>query len=339
MAAETGATTSRLLNRLAYDIANKATSLTGANSATGDQYVVYDTSAEELKIITRAEQILAMNGGTAAGTVTASMAVVVDANKDISAFRNVTVTNLDAGASGTAGTVDIFPTTASKGKLALACVDQTGNTTVTVQAEAMAAARTISLRDPGAAATLVTTTDTTGTAITSTVAELNKLDDSVVVLTPGAGVSAAETNKSSYFKAGGIITTQILVDLTGLVGSATDLDIIGNTGAAASAHFGQITAALNGTIAGGKVTCLEVPAGGADDIDFYSATVSTGAQDTDITTLTETVLLTRGAAWVAGDVKALSGFPPANDYLYIVNGEAVGGTFTAGKFLIELYGV
>lgn len=278
--------------------------------------------------------------GVTAGTVTASKGVVVDSNKDIASFRNVTVTNLDAGASGTAGTVDIFPATASKGKLQIAVTDQTGDTTATLQIGAMGAARTITLRDPGAAATIVTTTDTTGTAITSTNAELNKLDDSVVVLTPGAGVSAAETNKSSYFKVGGITTTQILVDLTGLVGSATDLDIIGNTGGAASAHFGQITAALNGTIAGGKVTCLEVPAGGPDDVDFYSATVSTGAQDVDITTLTETVLVTSGGAWTSGQSKGMTGVPPANDYIYIVNGEAAaGGTYTAGKFLIEFYGV
>ena len=42
---------------------------------------------------------------TATGTVQASKAVVVDANKDASAFRNVVVTNLDAGASATAGTM------------------------------------------------------------------------------------------------------------------------------------------------------------------------------------------------------------------------------------------
>jgi hypothetical protein len=34
----------------------------------------------------------------------------------------------------------------------------------------------------------------------------------------------------------------------------------------------------------------------------------------------------------------MTGLPTANDYLYIVNGEAAGGTFTAGKFLIEFYG-
>lgn len=93
----------------------------------------------------------------AAGTVEASKAVVVDANKDIASFRNVTVTNLDAGASGTAGTVDVFPTTAAKGKLAISCTDQTGNTTVSLVAGAMAAARTLTIPDPGAAASFVMT--------------------------------------------------------------------------------------------------------------------------------------------------------------------------------------
>lgn len=157
-------------------------------------------------------------------------------------------------------------------------------------------------------------------------------------MSAGAGVSAAETYKNGVVREGNLIKTTIVVDLTGLVGSATDLDIIGNTGGAASANFGQITAAVNGTIVAGKVTCLEVPAGGADDIDFYSATVGTGAQDVDVTTLTETVLITSGAAWASGTTKGMTTVPPANDYLYIVNGEAVGGTFTAGKFVIELYG-
>jgi hypothetical protein len=173
---------------------------------------------------------------------------------------------------------------------------------------------------------------------TATAAEINKLDDSAAVMTKGSGVSAAETYASGVFLNGTLKITRIVVDLTGLVGSATDLDIIGNTGGAANAHFGQVTAALNGTIVGGKVTCLELPTGGADDIDFYSATVGTGSQDVDVTTLTETVLITSGAAWASGTTKGMTTVPPADGYLYIVNGEAAGGTFTAGKFLIELYG-
>jgi hypothetical protein len=158
-------------------------------------------------------------------------------------------------------------------------------------------------------------------------------------MTKGAGVSAMETYVTSVSKDGGIITTRIVVDLTGLVGSATDLDIIGNTGGATSAHIGQITAAINGTLVGGRVSCLELPAGGATDIDFYSATVSTGAQDVDVTTLTETVLVTSGGAWTNAVTKGMTTVPPANDYLYICNGAASGGTFTAGKFLIELFGI
>jgi hypothetical protein len=177
-----------------------------------------------------------------------------------------------------------------------------------------------------------------GTTVSATAAELNKLDDSAAVMTPGAGVSAAETYASGVMLNGDLRTTRILIDLTGLVGSATDLDIIGNTGGAASAHIGQVTAALNGTIVGGRVTCLELPAGGADDIDFYAATVGTGAQDGLVTALPEPVLVTSGAAWASGTTKGMTGVPAANSYLYVCNGEAAGGTFTAGKFLIELFG-
>ena len=90
---------------------------------------------------------------------------------------------------------------------------------------------------------------------------------------------------------------------------------------------------------GGRITCLEVPAGGATDIDFYSATEATGAQDALVTALTETALVTSGGAWSSGTTKGMTAVPAANEYLYITNGAgAAGGTFTAGKFLIELYG-
>lgn len=143
--------------------------------------------------------------------------------------------------------------------------------------------------------------------------------------------------KSSVEKVGGLIKTTIMIDLTGLGTSTTDLDIIGQ--GASAAHLGQITAARNGTILYGKVTCLETPATGADDIDLYAATVATGKFDDLVTDLTETALLTRGGAWAAGDIKPLTGIPAANGYLYLCNGEAATvGTYTAGQFLIELYG-
>ena len=192
------------------------------------------------------------------------------------------------------------------------------------------------------AATLdVTTPSVGGTAITSTAAELNKLDDSVTVFSRGAGVDTAESYATGYLRNGTLVTTNIVVDISTLVGSTTDLDIIGES-AAASCHFGQITTAKCGTLIGGSVTCLELPAGGVTDIDFYSSTVSTGTENviiTDAALGTETALVTAGGVWTSGAVKGMTALPTANDYLYIVNGAAgVPGTFTAGKFLITLYG-
>lgn len=152
-----------------------------------------------------------------------------------------------------------------------------------------------------------------------------------------AGVGALYA--SSVEKVGGIFYTRIAIDLTGLASSTTDLDIIGVSTPAA--HIGQITAAESGTLLGGRVFCFETPAGGADDIDLYSAVEGTGAFDAGVaSTLTETALLTRGAAWAAGDLKVMTGLPAANEYLYLVGGEAgTAATYTAGRFLIELIGV
>ncbi len=182
-----------------------------------------------------------------------------------------------------------------------------------------------------------------GTAITVTGAEINKLDDSLAtnILTPSAGITSdAEDYASGIFRNGELITTRIYVDLTDLVGSATDLDIIGKDGVASD--FGQITTAKSGIIRAGTIQCLEIPTGGSDDVDFYSASVGGIAEDviiTDASVGTEVALCTAGAAWTLALTKSLTGYPNANDYLYVCNGEASGGTYTAGKFLITLYGM
>jgi len=109
-----------------------------------------------------------------------------------------------------------------------------------------------------------------------------------------------------------------------------------------AAYLCQITAAVNGTIVAGKVTCIEAPADGIDDIDLYSATVGTGKFDDGIAALVETALLTSGAAWTAAVATpvSLSALPPANGYLYFTCGDAgTVGTYTAGQFIIELLGV
>lgn len=155
-------------------------------------------------------------------------------------------------------------------------------------------------------------------------------------ITGGAGAlcySAVRTIAGSI----PLIVTTIFVDITDLQSSTTDLDIIGQSTPAA--HLGRITTAQNGVIFSGKMSCLEVPAVGVTTIDLYSATVGTGKFDDGIAALTETALVTAAGAWVAGQSVLFSAGPPADGYLYLCNGAAgTVGTYTTGKFIIELYG-
>jgi hypothetical protein len=183
--------------------------------------------------------------------------------------------------------------------------------------------------------------DPAGTTLGATVAELNQAADlSTQTMTPGVGISAGvgTVYKTSIIKQGDIIKTTIFLDLTGLASSTTDTDIIGTAGVS---HLGQITAAKNGTLFFGQVTCLETPATGADDVIFYSATEGTGAFDGLVTDLTETVLYDKisAAAGAAATQIAFAALPAANSYLYLANGEgSVVGTYTAGQFKIEFWG-
>lgn len=153
----------------------------------------------------------------------------------------------------------------------------------------------------------------------------------------GAGFTGGEGTvlKTGVSTTGGIIKTDILVDLTGLDDFAAG-DIIGVNASTDPAHLGQITAARNGTIFAVRMTCLELPAGGDVDIDLYVASEGTGAPDSAISALTETQVINSGD-WTEGAVK-LAQTIAANKYLYLVNGDTTAGTYTAGKYLIELFG-
>ena len=196
------------------------------------------------------------------------------------------------------------------------------------------------------------------------------------IITAGTGITSVATAivKHSVITIGQIIETTIILDLTGLNSGDADGDIIGKAGTANS-HYGQITTAINGTILSGYIQCLETPAGGESDIDLYSATEATGTEESLITALTETALLNTDGDWVGkhlstklntlasnGTIKAdsailtsdigntidlvsivhsagLTTIPPANGYLYLVaSGGSTNATYTAGKFLIKLYG-
>jgi hypothetical protein len=111
----------------------------------------------------------------------------------------LTGTTVNAGADATAGTVQVFPTTTASGKLVLSCTDQTGNTAVTVNADAMGQATAVHLADPGIAASYLLQS----TAAIS-VAEANVLDAAIIgtVVASKAVVASAGKDVSNFRNVG-----------------------------------------------------------------------------------------------------------------------------------------
>ena len=152
----------------------------------------------------------------------------------------------------------------------------------------------------------------------------------------GAGIEGtAAVYETSVKTENGIVTTSIMIDLTGLQSGGTAGDIIGKNGSGV-AYIARITAADNGTVFGVKMTCFEAPAGGDTDIDLYSATEGTGVEDVAITTLTETQIINSGT--LALGTTAFGTDIVADQYLYLVGQGTANAAYTAGRLLIEIYG-
>jgi len=157
-------------------------------------------------------------------------------------------------------------------------------------------------------------------------------------ITAGTGTVCAH----SVVKAGTLYKTTIFIDVTGLQGGAAADTIIGVDGSANPCHIGQIVAAVNGTIVYGQITCLETPAGGDPDINFYgSADEGNVAQDAALTALTGEELLLNHGDWTgaAATPVALTALPDAAGYMYMTQGAITDVKYSAGQFLIELWGV
>ena len=165
----------------------------------------------------------------------------------------------------------------------------------------------------------------------------------------GGGFNGAEDGgvESIYVsQVNGEIVTTILVNIDDLVDSGTVKDIIGENGVGA-AYLTQITTAVNGIVYKAEMACIEDPAGSncATDIDLVANTNSL-AEDAEYDSGggDATALIPGTAAWESGTWRqSASGtdmIDLVNAYLYLANGTGAnsGGTYTAGKFIIKLYG-
>ena len=189
--------------------------------------------------------------------------------------------------------------------------------------------------------TVVSKNATTGAFTTQSSIDssgIASFDANTMPVEAGTGITTGSGTiyRSSVVRSGGIITTQILIDLTGLRSTGSG-DIIGVNGTSLVCHIGQITAARNGTILTGSMECFEAPAGGDPDINVHSATEGTGVEDGAIGDLTETLLVNAGDATLGSKVY-FTAVPAADEFLYLTTGDATDADYTAGKLLIELKG-
>ena len=153
----------------------------------------------------------------------------------------------------------------------------------------------------------------------------------------GTGITSGTGTicKANAGSVGGVYKMTVLIDLTGLNSGGTAGDIIGVDGTALPCYIARLPTM---TVLGGRMTCLEAPAGGDDDIDLYSAAEGTGVEDGAITALTETQII-NGGTQSAGTVTYFAADPSANHYFYLVGQSTSDATYTAGRFLIEVFGV
>jgi len=215
------------------------------------------------------------------------------------------------------------------------------NTTFNGPVRAEGGFKQISKNSSTGAITDNTTIDSSGNISgggTLSVTGRSTLTGNTIATTAGTGITTGTGTvyAASVIKTGGIFHTKILIDLTGLASSGSG-DIIGKA-ATANSHIGQITAAVNGTVLGGKLTCLEAPAGGDPDINLWYADEATGAEDAAITSLTNQVQMCDSGDLALNSVISIPTPPAADKYIYMVTGAATNADYTAGKLLIEFFG-
>ena len=157
----------------------------------------------------------------------------------------------------------------------------------------------------------------------------------------GTGITAGvgTVYQSGVTRRGGIIVTEILVDLTGLTSPDSDLDVIGVEDTANPCHIGQIATAQCGTILGGTMQCLE-NFGSVTDVGVYSAASGVLVYEDLITDeAAEVAIVTPIVQVIGGGAIPIAAVPVADHFLYLIAGAAdTPEDFAAGKMLLTLYG-
>ena len=282
--------------------------------------------------------------GVAAGTATASKAVVLGASKEIATITSATITTLT---STTVNATTVDATTLEIGNVAVTATAAEVNYNDITTLGTLAASKTWT--SDASLDTVMPTggllTVQSGGAVTFNSGSTLTVNGSLVYDSSSTAVESAEHGAGSIGTAvapatyrwieNGVIITQIKFDLTGLASVATANDVIG-LAAGGVAYIGRNVVATNGVIFKAELSCLETPLTGDNDVNVVTnASAALVYDDAGGTTY-----ISNSGDLLAGQtIQNLVPAIPANDYYYLTAGTGdTAGTYTAGMYLLTLYG-
>jgi len=166
---------------------------------------------------------------------------------------------------------------------------------------------------------------------------IGNLTPAVETAEHGAGAIGTGTAPSTYrWTEGGVIITQIKIDLTGLTCGGSADDVIGLALGTPPAYIGRNVVATNGVIFKVEMSCLEAPTGGDPDINFVTGSAATDVYDAAVTGAS--VKLNSGDLAAGITIQSLVPSITANHYYYLTCGTATAAAYTAGQVIITTYG-
>jgi len=178
---------------------------------------------------------------------------------------------------------------------------------------------------------------------------------------PGDGFNTASYTfeTGSIGQINGEVITTLFIDFNGLTCPGTANQAIGTGSSTSPAYITRITTAKNGIVYRGEMICVEVGTGSniSNVIDLVANTSDNIDPGEDVTAGTSSVLINQGGAYNLGEIRNFdsstldtsatdnpSGTIPDGGmqgrylYLSVGSGSQTGGAYTAGKYIIRLYG-
>lgn len=160
---------------------------------------------------------------------------------------------------------------------------------------------------------------------------------------PGTGFSAAAYTSNTGITGliQGEVITSIFLDIhaLGLSSGTHAKDAIGIADSSNPAYFTQITQTKNGVVYAGELICVEEPVGGDTSIGVFANTSGSIAPDANASEDSNHEICAASTQTLGKRTAfTITSGGNQNDYLYLVQGGTTDAAYSAGKFIVRLFG-